>query len=195
LKQLSVIVPTITGREETLARTVEAYHRTLEGAPYQIVVVHGETTWPGACNEGYRRSTGDIVHFTADDIEPVEGWWQEAIPWLEEHDELPAPRVFNHAANGPQDNSGDGPDKALTAFTRVPILSRDQYERIGPWPEYQYVADVWLSEKARTLGIQTRMIHSYTFVHHWSQIGRCDDDATLGQAAVVLSKLRAGMAV
>ncbi len=193
MKLLSVIVPTITGREETLARTVEAYERTLMWTFHELIVVKDEPTWPGACNAGYRRSKGDVVHFTADDLEPLPGWHEEALGWLHDYDELPAPLVRNHSADGPVDNAGDGDHLALTAFTRVPIMRRDQGERIGPWPEYQYVADVWVSDKARTLGIPTRMIHSYQFVHHWSQIGRCDDAATLGQAERVLAELRAGM--
>lgn len=190
--KLSVVIPTLTGREEVLARTIGAYRRTAPKA--EQLVVYNKASWPEACNEGYRQSTGDVILFGADDLEPLDGWTDEVLPALAEHDELPAARVLNHSADGPMDNINDGPDKALVHFTRVPILSRSQYERIGPWPEYNYVADVWLSIKARTLGIPTRIYYSFAFVHHWSQIGRVDGPDELAHAANVLNGLIAEMA-
>ena len=187
---ISVVIPTITGREESLARTIAAYRDTLDRL--EIIVVQDEPSWPRACNVGYERSEGDILHFTADDLEPLPGWWQETLERLKEYDELPAAKVLNHSPDGPWDNHMDGDDGALTHFTRVPIMTRNQYERIGPWPEQlNYAADVWVSERARTLGIETRMCHSYAFVHHWSQIGRIDSPEVLAGADYELNRLRA----
>ncbi len=186
---LSVIIPTITGREESYGRCLLAYVQTLpEGS--EIVTVRDKENWPTACNEGYRRAKGDVLHFTADDLEPLPGWWEQALPWLDEHDELPAPKVFNHSPDGEWDNAVDGSDGAIPHFTRIPLMTRDQYERIGPWPEIPYASDVWLSERGRTLGIETRMFHSYAFVHHWSQVGRIDSPGHLAHSDHVLNQLR-----
>lgn len=187
---LSVVIPTITGREESLERAWVAY---LETGPedMEAVIVENFPNWPAACNEGFRQARGDRLHFTADDLEPLPGWWQEALPWLDEHDELPAPKVFNFSADGLWDNRVDGPDGGIPHFTRIPLMTRSQYERIGPWPEIPYASDVWLSERARTLGIETRMFHSYAFVHHWSQVGRIDGQENLALSERVLNQLRA----
>ncbi len=189
---LSVIIPTITGREASLERTLNAYKVTVPDA--ELVVIQDEPSWGHACNWGFEQATGDVLHFGADDLEPLPGWTDDVLPALEQHDELPAPRVMNHSADGVHDNRHDGHDRALTRFTRVPILTRDQYERIGPWPEYNYVADVWLSGRARALGIQTRLYYSYAFVHHWSQIGRTDSPDELAHANRVLRELAPEMA-
>ncbi len=189
--RLSVVIPTIKGREKSLAEVVNAYWESAPDA--EIVIVRDEPSWGHACNAGYRESRGDIIHFGADDLEPLPGWMDDVIPALLKFDELPAARVLNHSADGPMDNAGDGADRAFVHFTRVPILTRDQYERIGPWPEYNYVADVWLSLKARTLGIPTRIYYSYAFVHHWSQIGRTDSQAEQDYAAAVLRDLEANL--
>jgi hypothetical protein len=186
---LSVVIPSIDGREDSLARARDAYLRT-GPTEMEIIVVRNLANWPAACNEGYRRAVGDRLHFTADDLEPIEGWWQEALPWLDEHDELPAPRVFNHSPDGVWDNAIDGADGAIPHFTRIPLMTRDQYERIGPWPEIPYASDVWLSERGRTLGIETRMFHSYAFVHHWSQVGRIDSQENLALSDHVLNEAR-----
>ena len=190
---LSIIVPTITGREDSLQRTLEAYQATTT-VPHQIIIVPNETTWPAACNVGARIATGEVLHFTADDLEPVPGWHDEALAWLDQRDELVAGLIHNHTADGPIDNAGDGDHAAIIGgFTRVPLMTRSQHQRIGEWPEYQYVADVWVSDRGRSIGIPTRMCHTYRFIHHWSQIGRTDDQATLAHAANVLAELRAAM--
>jgi hypothetical protein len=187
--KLSVVIPTISGREEHLARCISAYQATSPDA--ELVVVEDENSWPAACNEGYRQSKGDIVHFTADDLEPLPSWWQEVTAALETEDILPAAKVLN--ADGSWDNEGDGPDGGHPHFTRVPIMRRDQWERIGEWPEFNYVADVWVSEKGRTLGIETRMFYSYAFVHHWAQVGRRDGPQDMADAGNKLAELRAAM--
>ena len=192
LPSLSIIVPTITGREASRERCIAAYLNTspLES---EIVTVFDFPNWPAACNEGYRRAKADALHFTADDLEPLPGWWQEALPWCEYHDELPAPKVMDYSPDGVWNNAVDGPDKGVPHFTRIPLMTRRQYEMIGPWPEIDYGADVWLSEKGRTLGIETRMIHSYAFVHHWEQVGRIDTPERLAESARQLDELRAAM--
>lgn len=188
--ELSIVIPTITGREKSLGRCVRAYEATLGTVDAEILVVKDELYWPGGCNAGYARSRSPIVHFSADDLEPLPGWWTDVLPALEAADELPAARVMNHSPGGVFDNAGDGPDGSLVHFTRIPIMTRSQYERIGPWPSIPYAADVWLSEKGRALGIETRMFHSYAFVHHWEQHGRIDTPENLAASEAALNELR-----
>ena len=189
---LSVVIPTITGREESLARTVASYENTLRDVEHEILVVLDESSWPLACNVGYLRSVGNIIHWGADDLEAAPGWYDD-IPSFLRRDELPAPAVFDYRLDGKFANAEDGKDGHLTWFTRVPICRRDQAERIGLWPEITYYADVWFSEKARTLGIETRLLHSYRFVHHWSPVGRVDSQENLAQAWQDLEALRLEM--
>jgi hypothetical protein len=190
---ISIVIPTISGREDSLARCLASYEDTLVGTDREIIIIKDRPTWPTACNEGYEQAKGDIIHFTADDLEALPGWHVDAIPMLVERDELPAPRVMNFSPDGQFDNPEDGADGEITHFTRVPTLTRSQYERIGPWPEIIYYADLWVSEKARTLGIETRMLYSYAFVHHWSGIGRVDTRANLNKAGEELELLRTRM--
>ena len=186
---ISVVIPTIAGREESLERTISAYESTLPGS--DLIVIQDAPSWPAACNMGYQQAKGDVIHFTADDLEPLAGWHEEALVRLAQHDELPAPKVMNHSADGVWDNAVDGPDGALTHFTRVPMMTHEQYERIGSWPEQlDYCADVWVSERGRVLGIETRMCHSYAFVHHWSQIGRIDTPEIIARAEQRMNQLR-----
>lgn len=194
---ISVVVPTITGREESLARGIESYERTLQGIESEIIVVQNAPTWPSACNYGYEQAKYDIILFSADDLEALPGWFDDIPTFLAERDELPAPRVYDWhpPPEGKFANEEDGPDGALTHFTRIPIMRRDQWERIGKWPEMVYYADLWLSEYARVLDppIRTRMLYGYDFVHHWSQVGRVDSKENLEESGWQLNRLREQM--
>ena len=192
---LSVVLPSITGREESLAMVHEAYEKTLRKKSHEIIVVKDESSWPRACNEGFARAKGDIVHFTADDLEPLPGWYQQVCLWLKTNDELPAAKVMDNGPDGWRfSNAVDGGDQDFVHFTRVPIMRRDQWERIGAWPEdLTYYADIWLSEKARSIGIRTRMFYAYRFFHHWSQIGRVDSKENLDESGWALNRHREEM--
>ena len=194
--KLSVVIPTITGREDSLARAIAAYTETLDGTNYEIITVLDKPNWPAACNEGYRQSAGDVIHFSADDLEPMPGWHVEALLTLSVKDELPAPRVYNYLPppEGEWANPEDGSHGAIPEFTRIPIMRRDQYERIGEWPEMPYYADLWVTDKGRTLGIETKMVHGYDFIHHWSQVGRLDSKANLDASGAQLRRLRQQLA-
>jgi GT2 family glycosyltransferase len=132
-RKLSIIVPTISGREESLQRTLDAYKKHTR-RKHEVVVVENMANWPTACNHGARIANGDLLHFGADDLEPVSGWLTEAAKVCEQG-ELPAAFVHNHSAAGPVDNAADGQPGDLTHFTRVPLMTREQWDTIGAWPE------------------------------------------------------------
>ena len=192
---ISVVVPTIDGREESLERALDAYRETLEDVEHEVIVIRNFPNWPAACNEGYRQSKGDVIHFTSDDLEALPGWWKAPLHTLQTSHHLPAAAVYDFLPppEGKFANAEDGPDGSFVHFTRVPILRRDQYEMIGPWPEIDYYADVWLSEKARTLGMRTKILYSYGFVHHWHQTGRLDTPEGLDEAGWALNREREKM--
>ena len=178
--KLGVVVPTITGREESLERTLDAYSDTLRGQEWSLVTPKDHPNWPAACNIGVQELTDcDVIHYGADDLVPVGDWLAPCLPVLDVG-ELPAARVWNFekplGSREAPTQEIDGPDGAVTRFTRVPILTRRMVEALGPWPEIVYYADVWVSVKAEWLGMITRVTRGYDFVHHWHQHGRLADE-------------------
>ena len=180
--KLSIIVPTISGREDSLAQTLDAYAKLTHPYLFEFVVGKDHSCWPAACNAGAIKAQGEILHFTADDLVPVLDWFTPTLPTLLA-DELPAPCIIWNHEQGGTIGSDDGAHGELTRFTRVPIMTRAQYDRIGPWPELIYYADLWVSDRGRSLGMETRCVSGYEFVHHWSQIGRLDGDEKAMDAA------------
>ena len=90
---------------------------------------------------------------------------------------IPAPRLWDFTydpAATPVNARADGPPGAITAFSRVPSMTREMAEAVGPWPIMDYYSDNWVSDKARVLGWETRVADGYRFVHHWHPVGRLD---------------------
>lgn len=88
-RSVSVIIPTIQGREDHFARCYHAYAATLVGYSFELVWVVDWPNWPAACNEGFRRiregegatkpdSPEHLIHYTADDLVPHPGWFEAA---------------------------------------------------------------------------------------------------------------------
>ena len=189
--RISVIMPTISGREDSLARMVAAYR---ERTPYDLEIINPKDhpSWPVACNAGQLLATGDILHFGSDDLEPLEGWAEPMLACLADG-YLPAPQLWDFAWSEamPVNQSDDGRPGNFTAFTRVPALTRAMAEAIGPWPVMDYYADNWVSDKARSLGWETRVTEGYRFVHHWNQVGRLDKGDWQGRSKPLYNEERA----
>jgi hypothetical protein len=177
---ISVIVPTIEGRESSLERCLEAYHEQSFGARLDMIVIEDAPTCGVAWQEGAAEAAGDYLHFSADDLEPHLGWWEPAVEACDQK-KIPCPVVFNPDATV-QSAGGDldAPNCLLTAigedwtavpFTTVPFLTRNQWDRIG-MIDLHYFTDVWVSYTGRRLGIPTVLRTGYTVTHHNEPAGR-----------------------
>jgi hypothetical protein len=175
---ITVIIPTISGREDSLKRVVAAYRR-MRGL--QIVTPKDYPNWPAGCNAGQLQAKGDILHFGADDLEPIDGWAEPMLECLS-NGYIPAPQLWNWVKEGePVNQAEDGLPGSFTTFSRVPALTREMAKAIGPWPEIPYYADNWVSLKGSKVGYLTRVTGGYSFIHHWSQIGRLDQGDWVGR--------------
>jgi hypothetical protein len=173
--RITIIMPTITGREESCARMVAAYRTRTPGHRLQLLNPKDYPNWPSGINAALSSATGEVIHFTNDDIEPLDGWAEPMLAALAAG-EVPAPQVWNHEKSDapPVNQVADGLPGSATAFSRLPSLTREMAVAIGPWPVMDYYADNWVSDKARRLGWETRVVEGYAFVHHWHPVGRLD---------------------
>jgi glycosyltransferase involved in cell wall biosynthesis len=171
---ISVIVPTITGREPSLDRCLRAYQDTSPDDT-EIIVILDQPTCGIAWNAGAERAGGRYLHFTADDIEPVEDWWEPAVAVVEDG-KTPCPMVLN--SNGSLQSCGEWgvlhPDGTPTDIARVPFVSRSQWDTIGPSLETHYYTDNWVAVRAVAAGIPCVTCQGYTLIHHFDPHGRLD---------------------
>jgi glycosyltransferase involved in cell wall biosynthesis len=169
---ISIVIPTIRGREEHFQRCLAAYG-TNTTSDFEIIVERDHPAVGPAWNAGAERATGDYLHFTADDLEPHPGW---DVPALEavERGALPAPRVINQ--RGGLDSCGlhgvEMEDWAVVPMSVVPFMSREQWAAIGPVLPIHYFTDNWISWRGARAGWSTVVRRGFAFTHHWAQHGR-----------------------
>lgn len=171
---ISVVIPTISARVEAgwLNRCLDAYERT-SGSNWEPIIVHDQPTCGIAWNFGIERANGHYIHLSADDLEPLPGWWQPAIDSVE-RDELPAARILNPDGTlqscGTDDQEHDSGEEASVA--RIPFATADQFAKIGPMMREQYMGDYWFSHRGREVGLRTIVQRDYAFIHHFAPEGR-----------------------
>lgn len=169
---LSIICPTIDGREHWLERCEASYRETTTG-DYEFVVFKNYPSCNAAWNVGIEEVKGDVIHLTADDIEAHPGWQEAGLAALEE-DFLPCPRILNPdgTLQSCGNDASETPDRTPSQVARIPLFKRAWVEHFLPFPEIQYMGDYWLTEKCMRVGIPTLVVRDYLFTHGYAMEGR-----------------------
>lgn len=173
---ISVIVPTIAGREEWLERCHNSYCATTPD--FEFIVMRDYPTCNQGWNAGLLEAKGDLIHLTADDIEACPGWWKAGLRWIK-RDYFPAPWILN--PDGTTQSCGDSEQEqetgSRTELTRVPFFSREQMDRAGinPIIPCHYFGDSYVSHRGRLVGIETVVVREMKFIHSFATVGRLDD--------------------
>lgn len=170
---ISVVIPTIKGREHLLKLCLESY--SVSAPDLEIIVIHDKSTCGIAWNEGVELASGEYVHLTADDIEAHPGWWQAGIASAKRK-QLPAGRILH--SDGSLQSCGDEhdrPDGFVTEVPRIPFLPMSLARQIFPIKPIHYWSDNLIGDLARSLGWETVVNRSYIFTHHLASEGRLDE--------------------
>lgn len=171
---ISVVIPTVDGREEHLERCVKAYReRTV--ALVQLIIIRNRACCGDAWNEGAELAEGDFLHWTADDLEPAIEW---DVPAREcgARGEIPAPVIYK--PDGSIESCGGWWDRVIpdgeptTNTSVVPFCTRAQWEDIRPHLPAHYYTDNWFTYRAHLARLPVIVRSRYAFIHHWAQPGR-----------------------
>lgn len=169
---ITVVVPTIAGREDHYRRCVEAYE-TRSRHPLQIVTVADRPTCGIAWNEGAAQAAGDFLHFTADDLEPLAGWDDAAVAAVGAG-MYPAARIDRPDGTtrwyGCNTTATDDGSPVRAGW--VPFMTAAMWQRIGPSLDTHYGTDDWLSWRAAMEGFPNVYVSGFAFVHHHAMPGR-----------------------
>lgn len=180
MPRISVVIPTVTGREQSLARCLDAFRTRSSGAELQLLVVKDKPTCGLAWLDAMRRADAPYVHLSADDHEPHDGWWQ---PLVEAMDAgfVACPLVLNpdgsvQSAGGDLKSNAHlireiADDWSEVPFAPVPSLTRELWDRVG-MIETHYFTDVWVSARAAALGVATVLRVDSVITHHNERVGR-----------------------
>lgn len=171
---LSIVLPTVQGREQHFDKALAAYTRHSR-IPVEIIVIRDQPTCGRAWNLGALQATGDYIHFGADDVEPHDGW---DVPAREVCDDgnIPSPMLYRadgclyHADGEFAAPPPDGHVCRLNSY--APFCSAAQYEQIGPTIDAHYGTDDFFSWRAIQMGAQIILRHGYAFTHHFAEVRR-----------------------
>lgn len=154
---LTIVMPTILGREEELERTIEAYER-LTPAKIEWIVEHDHPTCAAAWTAGAEKATGEMLHLGNDDLEPeTTGWFIAAAHCL-------------RAGNVPLGwVTEDALGRFGRDFTRVPMCMREWWR---PLPDLHYYSDNLFGDWMRQAGHPPTIAEGFDFYHRRSMVGR-----------------------
>lgn len=171
---LTIVIPTIKGREERLERAECLFHE-MTTVPHETITLLDYPSCGLAWQEGGERAKGDYVYMAADDAEPKSVGWE--LPAIAACDRgvLPAGRVYY--PDGRIQSCGEhwemlDADGEETRFTRVPFMSRAQWEIAQPMLPCHYFTDDWVSWKCAQAGIPSVITYGFDIVHHLAPEGR-----------------------
>lgn len=166
--RIAVVIPTISSRQELCAMAVKDYEELTPNV--LISVVHDAPNCGAGWQQGVEQiqnEAWDYLHLSADDIEPLPNWWEQAVDRCGEGS-IPNALVFR--PDGSVESGarwqyrGTRGEKAILA--QVPFCSRKQWEKIGPMVPIQYYSDNWFTWRAEQAGWPCLHEPSYRFVHH-----------------------------
>lgn len=191
---ISIVLPTIKGREHHYQRAYRAYEERTS-SPFEILTLRNFDGCGRAWNAGAALARGEFIHFTADDLEPMEGWDEAAIDTIEDgFERLPAPVTLR--ADGQVESAGGHwdrlpPDGEITLNTCViPFFRACDWAELGPIIETHYYTDNYFSDQARRAGWEFVVRHGYVFKHHWAKEGRGDEQARMAVDRAVYNQTR-----
>ena len=175
---ISVIVPTVPGREDHFGRCVAAYEADAAEGGYDLdlIVEHDHPAVGYAWQAGGEKARGDYLHFTNDDLVPHPGWAQPAVAAVN-RGYIPAPQVYGPGGEpqAPPVWGRVGLDWTLLPRQHaavVPFLSRQQWGKIRPLALIHYYADDFITGRARAAGWPAVLRTGYAFTHHWATVRR-----------------------
>lgn len=155
---VSIVIPTIAGRESDFARAAAAYERLTAPGCIEWIVELDHPTCGAAWNAGAARATGTYLHFTADDLEPMTAAWLPAAAAACEQGYVPLGIVQE-----------PGLKPIGRDFPRVPFCRREWWI---PVPPIHYFSDNAFGALVGRAGHPGLVADGYDFYHHRSLVGR-----------------------
>jgi hypothetical protein len=156
--KVSIVIPTMPGREDELERTIATYE-SRTSISIEWVIEHHHATCAAGWNAGAARATGEVVHMGADDLEPTSDQWLPAALHAIEAGCIPLGWV-----------SEDEIGRFGRDFARVPACHRDWWHAVPA--ELHYYSDNWFGDQMRRDGHHAIVVDGFDFYHRRSMVGR-----------------------
>lgn len=180
---VAVIIPTVPGREDDLARTVAAYEAESDATVYpQYGHASVGAGWTAGV-EALLNANGEpgvelprYVQFGNDDMPPDPGWLDPAVEAME-CGFTPCPVMCR--TDGSVESAGsweprpEPDDWTMVDWTPLPFFRLDEWHLVGPIPPIHYYSDNWFAATSIYVAARDIVVRThYRFTHTWAQPGR-----------------------
>lgn len=176
--KVSVVIPTIPGREDLFEQTVAAY-REAQSVELEIIAPKGFASIGEAWAAGAAKATGEFVHLSADDVIPSASAIGAGVRKVSAG-VYPSPRVLN--ADGTLHSCGtmgggmllpEAPTGTPCAASPFPFFRAQHAPTLlKDFPPIHYYADDLLGHRARCIGLSVEACREYEFTHLEGTVGR-----------------------
>lgn len=167
---ISVIIPTVPGREAIFERVRTAYLHNQPFGGLEIIVEYDHPTVGCAWQAGAEKAHGDYIHMGNDDCVPQPFWWQPAKEAVDQGF-MPSPMVRDDRGY-PQALPEWGQvadDWTPVVCATIPFMGRHQWEAIQPLLTSHYYSDNFITWRAAAAGWPCVLRLGYSFTHYWAQ--------------------------
>lgn len=171
---ISVILPTIRGREEVFGKVRDAYLAQDYGSDViELLEEHDHPTVGCAWQAGAERSQGEYIHMGNDDCLPADGWHKPAVDAVN-RGFLPSPMVYapDGYPQGLPHWGVVGEDWTPVSCCLIPFMGRYQWNAIRPLLLSHYHSDNFITDRAEANGWRCVLRTAYSFTHFWAMPGR-----------------------
>ena len=159
--KLSILIPTIPGREELL-RIVSATH--VAQHPDCEILTTSVYSWGEGLNQLARRAKGDYWLTACDDILPHAGWFHAARQAVD-LGFTPATRYWHKDGSPLRAGTDDAAHGDRVDWCRSFLLTEEIYSDVGPFIDATWYADVDYSERIRETGREIVACDGFSFTH------------------------------
>ena len=158
---ISVLIPTIPGREAELFQVTAAY-KDQHGDDVEVLTILGYS-WGTGCNLLAAEAKGDYLLCATDDTVPWEGWFEAGRPLVDEG-YCPASRYL-HPDGTPLHTRDERPHMADVDWTRSWLITPQVFREIGPMIDATWWADIDYSERMIAAGYPIVGCDGFAWTH------------------------------
>lgn len=165
---LSIVLPTIDGRQDELVQTVAVFERCTPSVagPIEWIVEVNHPNCGVAWNAGAARAMGKYLLLAADDLEPESSHWFQAAVVSVAKGHVPLGIVRERGVRFGHD------------FPRVPFCLREWWVDVA---EIHYWSDNHFGDLMSRAGHSPAVAPNFDFIHRKSMVGRDESPQRLAK--------------
>jgi hypothetical protein len=173
--EVSVIVPAWGDRPQA-AGAVNAYRDACEqaGVTFELIRLERPQVWGAAICLGLARSSGDFVLAGVDDLLAIGDAWLRPALETASDGHIVGAVVLDPVETPPRrlwPPTGDG----AIPFAMSPLAHRKLWQQLGPLPPTHAYTDIYVADKARSLGRRVVCCEEWQAVHLCQGVASLED--------------------